>query len=59
MSIRYFHANESIAGKVHHSIPDILTTVAQRYIGDHPKHSFCSGPTIVEDSADWGITVTI
>ncbi|CAM4509016.1 glycoside hydrolase family 88/105 protein [Paenibacillus xylanexedens] len=22
------------------SIPDILTTVAQRYIGDHPKHSF-------------------
>ncbi|MGD0034411.1 glycoside hydrolase family 88 protein [Paenibacillus illinoisensis] len=40
MIIRYFHANESIAGKVHHSIPDILTTVAQRYIGDHPKHSF-------------------
>ncbi|WKL03571.1 hypothetical protein Q0F98_08770 [Paenibacillus amylolyticus] len=25
---------------MYNSIPDILTTVAQRYIGDHPKHSF-------------------
>ncbi|WP_260985468.1 glycoside hydrolase family 105 protein [Paenibacillus xylanexedens] len=38
--IRYFHENEAIAGKVHDSIPDVLTTVAQRYMGDHPKHSF-------------------
>ncbi|WP_427052269.1 glycoside hydrolase family 88/105 protein [Paenibacillus sp. TC-CSREp1] len=40
--IRYFHENEAIANKVYDddSIPDVLTTVAQRYIGDHPQHSF-------------------
>ncbi|WP_272039292.1 glycoside hydrolase family 88/105 protein [Paenibacillus sp. JJ-100] len=41
-TIRYFHEHEAIANKVYHfdSIPDVLKTVAQRYIGDHPQHSF-------------------
>lgn len=38
--IRYFHANEAIANRVADSIPDVLETIAQRYIGDNPKQSF-------------------
>lgn len=36
----YFHERESIASRAHDSIEDVLSTIAQRYIGDNPKQSF-------------------
>lgn len=38
--MRYFHENESIASRTHDAIEDVLSTIAQRYIGDNPKQSF-------------------
>jgi len=36
--IRYFHKHDAIAERVDDSIPAVLNTIAQRYIGEHPQH---------------------
>ncbi|MEJ8302768.1 glycoside hydrolase family 88/105 protein [Saccharibacillus sacchari] len=36
--ITYFHKNDAIADRADGSIPAVLNTIAQRYIGEHPQH---------------------